>query len=193
MIHQNNSACEGFGTPDTCKGAIILTHWGRVTHTCVNKLIIIGSDYGLSPGRRQAIIWTNAGILLIRTIWRNFSEILNEINAFSYKKMHLEISIFFFKSVFYKSMRFRNTSELQMPRVFPMKLPSGEATWQDITDDTSILVQVMACCHKATSHYGFTWASVDPDLCRHVAALGHNELINSSWPSDTILWRQHIV
>ena len=28
------------------------------------KLTNIGSDNGLAPGRRQAIIWTNAGILL---------------------------------------------------------------------------------------------------------------------------------
>ena len=42
-----------------------LTHWGRMTQICVGKLSIIGSDNGLSPGRRQAIIWTNAGILLI--------------------------------------------------------------------------------------------------------------------------------
>ena len=42
-----------------------LTHWGRVTHICVVKLTIISSDNGLSPGRHQAIIWTNAGILLI--------------------------------------------------------------------------------------------------------------------------------
>ena len=28
---------------------------GRVTHICVSKLTIIGSDNGLSPGRRQAI------------------------------------------------------------------------------------------------------------------------------------------
>ena len=47
---------------------IALTHWGRVTHICVGKLTIIGSDNGLSPGRRQAIIWTNAGILLIRPL-----------------------------------------------------------------------------------------------------------------------------
>ena len=33
-----------------------LTHWGRVTHICVRKLATIGSDNGLSPGRRQAII-----------------------------------------------------------------------------------------------------------------------------------------
>ena len=32
-----------------------LTHWGRVTHICVGNLTIIGSDNGLSPGRRQAI------------------------------------------------------------------------------------------------------------------------------------------
>ena len=43
----------------------LLTHWGRVTHICVGNLAIIGSDNGLSPDRRQAIIWTNAGILLI--------------------------------------------------------------------------------------------------------------------------------
>ena len=42
-----------------------LTHWGRVTHICLSNLTIIGSENGLSPGRRQAIIWTNAGVLLI--------------------------------------------------------------------------------------------------------------------------------
>ena len=42
-----------------------LTHWGRVTHICVGNIAIIGSDNGLSPGRRQAIIRTNAGMLLI--------------------------------------------------------------------------------------------------------------------------------
>ena len=33
-----------------------LTHWGWVTHVCISKLPILGSDNGLSPGRRQAII-----------------------------------------------------------------------------------------------------------------------------------------
>ena len=32
---------------------------------CVIEVTTIGSDNGLSPGRRQAIVWTNAGILLI--------------------------------------------------------------------------------------------------------------------------------
>ena len=69
-----------------------LTHWGRVTHICVSKRTIIGSDNGLSPSRRQAIIWTNAGILLIGPSGTNFSEILIEIITFSFKKMRLKVS-----------------------------------------------------------------------------------------------------
>ena len=69
-----------------------LTHWGRVTHICVGKITIIGSDNGLSPGRRQAIIWTNVGILLIRPLGTNFSEILIGIQTFSFKKMSLKMS-----------------------------------------------------------------------------------------------------
>ena len=69
-----------------------LTHWGRVTHICVGKLTNIGSDNGLSPGRRQAIIWTNAGILSIGPLGINFSEILIKIHTFSFKKMRLQMS-----------------------------------------------------------------------------------------------------
>ena len=68
-----------------------LTHWGRVTHICIGNLTIIGSDNGLSPGRRQAIIWTNAEILLIGPLGTNFSEIQIGIQAFSDKKMHLNM------------------------------------------------------------------------------------------------------
>ena len=74
-----------------CK-TMILTHWGRVTHICVGKLTVIGSDNGLSPEQRKAIIWTNAGILLIGPLETNFSEILIGIQTFSFKKMHLEMS-----------------------------------------------------------------------------------------------------
>ena len=72
--------------------AFWLTHWGRVTHICVSKLTIIGSDNGLSPGRRQAIIRTNAGILLIRPLGTNFSKFLVEILICSFKKMRLKVS-----------------------------------------------------------------------------------------------------
>ena len=69
-----------------------LTHWGRMTHICVGKLTIIGLDNGLAPRRRQAIIWTNAGLLLIRQLGTNFSKILIGIQILSFKKMHLKMS-----------------------------------------------------------------------------------------------------
>ena len=69
-----------------------LTHWGRVTHTCIGELTNIGSDNGLSPGRRQAIIWTNAGILLIGPLGTNFSEFLIASHTFSFNKIHLKMS-----------------------------------------------------------------------------------------------------
>ena len=63
-----------------------------MTHICVGNLTIIGSDNGLSPGRRQAIVWNNAGILLIGPLETNFSEILIGIRKFSFTKMHLKMS-----------------------------------------------------------------------------------------------------
>ena len=69
-----------------------LTHWGRVTHICVGNLSIIGSDNGLSPGRRQVITWTNVGILLFGPLGTNFSEMLIEIHTFLLKKIHLKMS-----------------------------------------------------------------------------------------------------
>ena len=74
----------------------LTTVWIQVTVTLiseakwriyVSKLTIIGADNGLSPGRRQAIIWTNAGILLIWTLGTNLSEILIEIHTFSFNKV----------------------------------------------------------------------------------------------------------
>ena len=59
---------------------------------CVGNLTIIGSDNGLSPGRPQAIIWTNDGILLIGPLRTNFSEILIEMQTFSFKKTDLKMS-----------------------------------------------------------------------------------------------------
>ena len=59
---------------------------------CVSKLNITGSDNVLSTERRQAIISTNAGILLIGPWGTNFSETLIEIYILSFKKMHLQMS-----------------------------------------------------------------------------------------------------
>ena len=68
-----------------------LTNWIRVTHICVGKITTIGSDNGLSPWRYQAIIWTNAEILLIGPLRTNLSKILIGIQTFSFTKMHLKM------------------------------------------------------------------------------------------------------
>ena len=84
---------------DTSVAVLHLTHWGWMMHICVSKLNIIGSDNDLSPGQCQAIIWTNAEILLIWPLQTNFSEILIKIHIFSFKKMQ-------FKSLFVKWLPF---------------------------------------------------------------------------------------
>ena len=55
-------------------------------HICVSKLTIIGSNNGLSPDQRQAIIWTNTVMLLTGPLGTIFDEILIEIHKFPLKK-----------------------------------------------------------------------------------------------------------
>ena len=72
-----------------------LTHWGRVTHVCVSERghhWFRTSDNGLLPVWCQAIIWTNAEILLISPLGTNFNEIVIEIHTFSFKRMPLKMS-----------------------------------------------------------------------------------------------------
>ena len=68
------------------------THWDRVTQIYVGNLTIIGSNDGLCPGRHQAIIWTNAGMLFIGPLETNFSEILIKSPTSLFKKMHFKLS-----------------------------------------------------------------------------------------------------
>ena len=92
LVLPRRLASELFGSTTKPISETPLTHWGPVTHICVGKLTIIGSDNGLSPGRRQAIIWTNAGLLSIETLQTYFSENLIKIQPFSFKKMHVKTS-----------------------------------------------------------------------------------------------------
>ena len=62
-----------------------------MTHICVVKLIIIGSDNGLSPDRRQAIIWTNVGLLSIGSLRTYFNENLICVNWVSLEFAWLEV------------------------------------------------------------------------------------------------------
>ena len=58
-------------------------------HICMCQKAIIGSDNGLSPDRRQAIIWTSAGLLLIGLLETNFCEIWIKLPQFSLKKLFI--------------------------------------------------------------------------------------------------------
>ena len=83
ILHESHGLLQNDATHSmtmTC-----LTHWGRVTHICISKLTVVGSDNGLPPSRRQAIIWTNDGILLIGPLGINLSEILIEIENVVWK------------------------------------------------------------------------------------------------------------
>ena len=81
-----------YHTPSIQWVKLYWTHWGRVTHICVSDITNIGSDNGLSPTRRQAIIWTTDGILLNEPLGTNFSEISIGIKIFSFKKMRFKMS-----------------------------------------------------------------------------------------------------
>ena len=83
--------------PDLCHHMVLLghselTHWGRVTHICVSKLTIIGSDKGLSPRRCQAIIWTNGGLSLIGPLGTKPSEILTFIQENAFERVVCELA-----------------------------------------------------------------------------------------------------
>ena len=69
-----------------------LTHLPLVPHICVSESVSIGSDNGLSPIWRQAIIRTSAGLLSIRPLGANFSENLIKMQNFSFMKIHPKTS-----------------------------------------------------------------------------------------------------
>ena len=117
---------------------INVPRWGWVTHICVSQLITIVSDNGLSPDRRQAIIWNNDGKLLFGPMGRNFREILIESYTFSFKKMHLKMS----------SGKWRSSC---LGLNVLIKSWSGVTIWHHIIGST--LVQEMACCEAGPSHH----------------------------------------
>ena len=62
-----------------------------------------------------------------------------------------------------------------------VKLPSDECNW--------ILLMISQHCFRywlgAVRQQAITWANVDPDLCRHMASLCHNELMKYLCDSGT--------
>ena len=132
---------------------LYLTHWGRVTHICVSKLTNIGSDNGLSAGRRQAIIWTNAGILLFGPLGTNFSENLIGIKTFSFRKMPLKMSsakwcpfslgLNVLRQMHIKTLRNQNANAGRTPvsvlRGWNIKLSNSNFDWNRTTESLWVI------------------------------------------------------
>ena len=158
-------------------------------HICVSKLTIIGSDNGLSPGGRQAIIWTNAGMLVIGSLRTNLSEILIRIQTFSFKKLHLKML----------SVKWHPFC-LSFNVLTQCALGHIAIIWNVWFSNVILLlwisspfpVKLSSCkCHRsllminqhwfgwwlsAVGQQAITWANVDPDLWCHMATQGHSKL-----------------
>ena len=72
---------------------MVLTYWGRVTHLCVSKIVSLGSGYGISPGRCQAIFWTNVFCMVNWTVWEKRSGNFQSKSTHIYlSNVHLKLS-----------------------------------------------------------------------------------------------------
>ena len=129
------------------------THWGRVTHICISKLNMVGSDNGLLPGQQQAIIWTNTGILSIWVLGTKFSEMLVKIQMFSFKKMHLKML----------SVKWRPLARPQCVK----KTISADGAFISLYSGRCIMCRISICMEPwyATSSHSRLW---------HIDATGHH-------------------
>ena len=149
-------------------GASELTQWGQVTHIYVSKLTSIGSDNGLLPDRLQAIIWTKC--------WNNVNWILGEhiLEWNRNQNSYIFIQENTFENVFCKMATI--LSETQCVN----SLWPSDTIWRHGIGST--LVQVMACCLTAPSHYlnqcwliisKVQWHSSDGNFTRDTSSFNH--------------------
>ena len=107
------------------------------TYVCVKKLTIICSENGLSPGRRQAIIWTNAGVLIIGPFGRKF-----QWNIYRNSYMFWQYDVF--ENVVWKMAAI--LSRLQCVKSF--SITCGNRKWSDGTSTCSIQTKMATFCTR---------------------------------------------
>ena len=162
-----------------------------MTHICVSKSITTGSDNGLAPGRREAIIWTNAGILLIRPLGTNFSDILIRVQAFSFKKMELKMSSVKWRPFCrgFNELRHIFESPLRNKMFWHQNIPgeldqyrrcwcrgllrrqaiNSHCPWYWNRSLFSTLLPAIACCQPSFSHYLIQLSLIIPVVLWHLA------------------------
>ena len=94
MLVKGATAVLGLHLQMHCISNVILciVRWIYWIYEEVNWLIEAEWPIYARLGRHQAIIWTNAGMLLTGPLETNISQIVFEIQTFSLKKMHLKMS-----------------------------------------------------------------------------------------------------
>ena len=191
----------------------LLTHWGRVTHICVSKQTIIGSDNGVLSSRRQIIIWTNVEILLIRTLGTNFSKIFSEIHKFSFRKIHFKMSSGKWRpsclglSVFTITVELRHNLDMthgnnffgwMLPILTSLRIRYGQGIWTRVcfqmacvSSDVFHMVPPL-CCSILLLLPGTTRvveATFEPAVMLTVRQLATNELKLLGTVTGCIPWR----
>ena len=124
-----------------------------MTHICVRKLTIIGSDDGLWPGRRLAIIWTNAGILLIGPLGTNLSKILIVSYTFSFKQG---------KSEGFDSCDRPSNLKLDSNRQF-FRPCDREIWWMTLQNNRAPLLCYFKLCASFPTHWWIQTSSCSPE------------------------------
>ena len=129
-----------------------------MTHICVNKLTVMGSGNGLSPGRRQAIIWTSAGKVFIGPFGTNFSQILSGIQTFSFKKMHFNMSSAKWRS-FCLGLNVLKSSAKWQPLCLGLDVSNTvliipRSTWITQGNETWSNIHLISCSLKRESCHG---------------------------------------
>ena len=150
----------------------LFTHWSWVTHIWVSKLTIIGSDNGLVTGPCQTISRTNFSKIFIKIYtfpfkkmplimssakWWPFCPGLNELmEALQYFWSWCNPIILnsLAPGKFEWNIRYLILQIISLIDGWGISCELA-LRWMSLhlTDDKSILVQVMAWCHQATSHY----------------------------------------
>ena len=167
-----------------------------MTHICVSKIISIGADNGLSPGRRQAIIWTSAGILSIGPLGTNCSEIWIEVHTFSFKKMHFKMSAkwrpFCLGLNVLNSFKTKTTMCIYCISDILKLVKCAWATKGAYTDHmiTAACISWVSwqkgpICHAEAWLVGPFWQDTI-NIWYVITYPYHNLCLNSLWPNDTI-------
>ena len=141
----------------------------------------------LRPSDAYMRRWTNAGILLIGTLGTNFSEILIDIQTFSFKKMHLKISSVKWHPFCLVLNVLRTPAALAMTCCFIWLIPDTCSDYHYMTSFKSQQsVSLWACgCHISE---GQTCTSLLQDAHKQVA---HGQKMGTIYQSLEITYLQH--